>query len=47
MPDTRLTVLVSAGQNHPELGDGVKLFVGEREVLISGAVAAKLWVTVS
>jgi DtxR family Mn-dependent transcriptional regulator len=47
MPDTRLTVLLAAGQSHPEVGDGVKLRVGEREVSISGAVAAKLWVTIS
>jgi DtxR family Mn-dependent transcriptional regulator len=47
MPDTSITVLVAAGQNHPEVGDGVKLRVGEREVSISGAVATKLWVTVS
>ena len=47
MPGTCLTVLVAAGQGHPELGDGVKLRVGEREVAINGAVAAKLWVTIS
>jgi DtxR family Mn-dependent transcriptional regulator len=45
MPDTHLTVLVAAGSNHPEIGDGVKLRVGEREILISNAVATKLWVT--
>ncbi len=47
MPDTSITVLVAAGQNHPEVGDGVKLRVGEREVSISSTVATKLWVTVS
>src|SRR5215469_771601 len=47
MPDTRLTVVVPAGQNHPEVGDGVKLCVGEREVVISAVVASKLWVTIS
>ncbi len=47
MPDTRLAVLVPAGNNHPEVGDGVKLCVGGHEVSISGAVATKLWVTVS
>jgi DtxR family Mn-dependent transcriptional regulator len=47
MPDTGITVLVAAGQNHPEVGDGVKLRVEEREVSISGTVATKLWVTAS
>jgi DtxR family transcriptional regulator, Mn-dependent transcriptional regulator len=47
MPDTHLAVLVPAGGSHPEVGDGVKLCVGEREVSISSAVATKLWVTVS
>ena len=47
MPDTHLSVLVPAGGGHPEVGDGVKLCVGGREVSISSAVATKLWVTVS
>jgi DtxR family transcriptional regulator, iron-dependent repressor len=47
MPGTSLTVLVAAGQGHPEVGDGVKLCVGEREISISSVVATKLWVTVS
>src|SRR5437762_338492 len=46
MPGTCLTVLVAAGQGHPEVGNGVKLCVGERKISISGAVATKLWVTV-
>jgi DtxR family transcriptional regulator, Mn-dependent transcriptional regulator len=47
MPDTRLVVQVAGGGNHPEIGGGVRLSVGEREVVISNAVATKLWVTLS
>src|SRR5689334_5387517 len=46
MPGIHIKVVTPAGRNDPEVGDGAKLRVGERDVMISNAAASKLWVTV-